>query len=160
MEINPGEAGIYDRYVVQEVIKEMAQHTRLDSGKGFKVLVLSEVDRLTKDAQAALRRTMEKYTKSCRLVLCCRSPSRVIEPVRSRCLGIRIAAPTQGEVSVGMSRALRELQVAVLVCRSCQCWNRWPPKRVCPCLSPWQLALPMQLNGTCAGPFCSWSAAK
>jgi len=58
-----------------------------------------EVDRLSRQAQAALRRTMEKYTATCRLILCCTSASKVIEPVRSRCLGIRVAAPDHPEVS-------------------------------------------------------------
>ena len=77
----------------QELIKEIASSNPLqqtEGAKGFKVVVLMEVDRLTKQAQAALRRTMEKYTGSCRLILYCTNPTKVIEPVRSRCLGIRI----------------------------------------------------------------------
>jgi replication factor C subunit 3/5 len=84
--------------VVQELIKEMASATTLESARSFKVVVLAEVHRLSKDAQAALRRTMEKYSGTCRLILCTSSPSQVIEPLRSRCLGIRVAAPSQQEV--------------------------------------------------------------
>ena len=100
IEINPGDAGIYDRYVVQEVIKEMAQYNPVggEATRAWKVLLLSEVDRLTKDAQAALRRTMEKYTATCRLILVATSPSKVIEPLRSRCLGIRVPLPMQPEL--------------------------------------------------------------
>lgn len=111
IEMCPGDAGIYDRLVVQEVIKEMAQYNvgvaaftagveveHAGPTRRWKVLVLSEVDRLTHAAQAALRRTMEKYTATCRLILIATSPSKVIEPVRSRCLGIRVALPSQPEV--------------------------------------------------------------
>ena len=41
---------------------------------------------------------MEKYTGSCSLVLYCSNPTKVIEPVRSRCLGIRVGAPTEESI--------------------------------------------------------------
>jgi replication factor C subunit 3/5 len=109
IEISPGDAGMNDRFVVQDLIKEMAANSNVASGvtggdkkkmsAEFKTVVLSEVDRLSRQAQAALRRTMEKYTRSCRLILVSNSQSQVIEPVRSRCLGIRIAAPSEDQVS-------------------------------------------------------------
>ena len=110
IELSPGDAGLNDRFVIQEVIKEMASNKNVVSatadggGKAasakapFKTVVLTEVDRLSRQAQAALRRTMEKYTSTCRLILVCNSQSKVIEPVRSRCLGIRVGAPTHDEV--------------------------------------------------------------
>ena len=107
IEVNPGDAGIYDRYVVQDLIKEMAAYSPLTAGDAtavrFKVVLLSEVDRLSKEAQAALRRTMEKFSATCRLILVATSPSKVIEPVRSRCLGIRVPAPTQQEIMAVLS---------------------------------------------------------
>ena len=66
----------------------------------YKVVVLVEVDKLSRQAQAALRRTMEKYSASCRLILCCNNQSKVIDPVRSRCLGIRVPAPSHDDVSL------------------------------------------------------------
>lgn len=116
VEMCPGDCGLNDRYVVQDVIKEMASSKNIaafnrdNNNKSsehvdgqrptYKVVVLLEVDKLTRPAQAALRRTMEKYSGSCRLILCCNNPSRVIDPVRSRCLGIRVGAPGVDEVSV------------------------------------------------------------
>jgi replication factor C subunit 3/5 len=120
IECNPSDAGNNDRFVVQEVIKEIASHGSLASGAGsvfqqqtgattsassvgkeksFKVVVLTEVDRLSKQAQAGLRRTMEKYSSSCRLILICNAPSKIIDPLRSRCLGVRIPAPTSDVIA-------------------------------------------------------------
>ncbi|KJH43730.1 hypothetical protein DICVIV_10247 [Dictyocaulus viviparus] len=100
IEMNPGEVGIYDRVVVQEIIKQIAQTSQIASStqKSFKVVVLMEADQLTLDAQHALRRTMEKYSMSCRLIICCESLSRIIDPLKSRCMTIRIAAPTDDEI--------------------------------------------------------------
>ncbi|ETV93822.1 hypothetical protein H310_12385 [Aphanomyces invadans] len=101
IEMNPSDVGNDDKLVVQELIKEIAMYRLADTNatKNFKVVVLVEVDSLSKNAQHALRRTMEKYTASCRLILCCNSPSKVIDPLRSRCLGIRIGAPTHDDIT-------------------------------------------------------------
>ncbi|KAM9979010.1 hypothetical protein ACTFIZ_000337 [Dictyostelium cf. discoideum] len=100
IEINPGEAGSYDRVVIQTIIKEIAQSPPIDSASlgAFKIVILNEVDKLSKDAQHALRRTMEKYATFCRLILCCDSTAKVIDPIKSRCLGIRVPAPSQEEI--------------------------------------------------------------
>eukprot|EP00128_Syssomonas_multiformis_P017304 Colp12_sorted_trinity150504_noHs@35322 len=100
IELNPSDAGFHDRVVIQEVLKEIAQTQQLDtaSQRSFKVVVLTDVDRLSKDAQHALRRTMEKYSSTCRLILYCNSTSKVIPPIRSRCLQVRVPAPTEEEI--------------------------------------------------------------
>ncbi|KAG6541440.1 hypothetical protein Mapa_017219 [Marchantia paleacea] len=110
VEFSPSDAGFQDRYVVQEIIKEMAKSRPLDvSGtKGFKVLVLNEVDKLSREAQHSLRRTMEKYSSACRLILCCNSASKVIEAIRSRCLNIRISAPTKEEIVAVMQHVAKK----------------------------------------------------
>ena len=124
IEINPGESGLDDRYVVQEVIKEIAasgpifrDNSSANGGEGnginFKVVVLMEVDRLSKQAQAALRRTMEKYSHSCRLILCCTNQSKVIDPIRSRCLGIRVKSPTVDEIASCLTEIARKERVEI-----------------------------------------------
>lgn len=97
IEVNPSDVGIYDRVVVMDIIKNVAQSQQLNANatRDFKVIVLTDVDALTKDAQHALRRTMEKYISNCRIILCATSVSRVIPAIRSRCLCIRIPAPTE-----------------------------------------------------------------
>lgn len=63
------------------------------------MILLTEVDRLTKEAQQALRRTMEKYMATCRIILCANSIAQVIPAIRSRCLAVRVPAPTHGDIS-------------------------------------------------------------
>jgi replication factor C subunit 3/5 len=112
LELTPSDAGgNQDRYVVQVVIKELARTRPIDSmGKlWFKVLVLDDVDRLSKEAQHGLRRTMEKNSGACRLMLVARNLSKVIEPVQSRCLCVRVPAPSdEGVRQVLRSVALKE----------------------------------------------------
>lgn len=62
------------------------------------MVIINEADSLTRDAQAALRRTMEKYMGNMRLILCANSTSKIIAPIRSRCLLVRVAAPTEAQV--------------------------------------------------------------
>ncbi|KAJ1985616.1 Replication factor C (RF-C) subunit [Dimargaris cristalligena] len=100
LELNPSDVGIYDRIVVQDMIKEVAQTQQVDTNaqRKFKVVVINEADALSKDAQHALRRTMEKYMANIRIILCCNSTSKIISPIRSRCLSLRVAAPTTADI--------------------------------------------------------------
>lgn len=82
VEVNPSDAGSRDRHVVGELIKDIARSKPIDThSRPFKVLVLNEVDKLSKEAQHALRRTMERYSSSCRLLLVCNSLSKVCHAV-------------------------------------------------------------------------------
>ncbi len=82
MELNASDERGID--VVRNQIKTFARS--LPAGDApFKILVLDEADHLTSDAQHALRRTMESYASSCRMILICNYSSRIIPPIQSRC---------------------------------------------------------------------------
>ncbi len=75
--------------VVRETIKNFARTLAFDAG--FKIIFLDESDALTIDAQQALRRTMEKYSRTCRFILSCNYSSKIIEPIQSRCVVFRFS---------------------------------------------------------------------
>lgn len=54
-------------------------------GAPFRIIFLDEVDNMTKDAQHALRREMEMYTKTSSFILSCNYSSKIIDPIQSRC---------------------------------------------------------------------------
>ncbi|MEE9151502.1 MAG: replication factor C small subunit [Thermoplasmata archaeon] len=74
--------------VVRTKIKDYARIAPM-SEAGFKIIFLDEADALTPEAQAALRRTMEKYTQTCRFIMSCNYSSKIIEPIQSRCAVFR-----------------------------------------------------------------------
>ena len=56
----------------------------------IKYVLLDEADYITPNGQAALRGVMEMYHTSCRFILTCNYPQRVIPALHSRCQGFHI----------------------------------------------------------------------
>jgi len=71
--------------VIRHKIKEFARLKSL-TNIPYKLIILDEADSLTKEAQQALRRTMEKFSASCRFILACNEISKLIDPIQSRCV--------------------------------------------------------------------------
>lgn len=75
--------------VVRGKIKSFARYLAHKTGEekqeSFKIIFLDEADALTKDAQHAMRRTMEMFSRNCRFILSCNYSSKIIEPIQSRC---------------------------------------------------------------------------
>ncbi len=70
--------------VVRHKVKDFAR-TRAIGDVPFKIIYLDECDALTKEAQQALRRTMENYTQTTRFILSANYSSKIIDPIQSRC---------------------------------------------------------------------------
>ncbi len=69
-------------------VKDFAR-TKSIGNVPFKIIFLDEADALTREAQQALRRTMENYTQTCRFILSANYSSKIIEPIQSRCVVFR-----------------------------------------------------------------------
>ena len=112
VELSPSEVGNKDTVVIQQMIKELAQSPPIGDYQ-FKTVIISDADCLSKQAQAGLRRTMEKYSSYCRIILITESLSRLIAPIRSRCLPVRVRAPDMTEIDAVLSKSVSEENVRV-----------------------------------------------
>jgi replication factor C small subunit len=92
--------------VIREKVKEFAR-SRAPEGIPFKIVLLDEADNMTGDAQQALRRLMELYTASTRFILLANYPSKIIDPIQSRCAFFRFTPLSRDDV-VGRLRYIAE----------------------------------------------------
>ena len=83
--------------IVRNKVKDFAR-TRAIGNVPFKVIYLDECDALTREAQQALRRTMENYTQTCRFILSANYSSKIIDPIQSRCVVFRFKHLDKKEV--------------------------------------------------------------
>jgi replication factor C subunit 3/5 len=91
----------FDRYLIHDVVKEYAKRGIINAFKtkrSFKIVLINNIDSMSHNPQASLRRTMERYNKNVRFILWCRSLSKVIKPLQSRCMCIRIPSPSDLEL--------------------------------------------------------------
>ncbi len=82
--------------IVREKVKDFARTKSLNSN--FKIIFLDEADALTREAQQALRRTMENFTSTCRFIMSCNYSSKIIEPIQSRCAVFRFRQLDKGAI--------------------------------------------------------------
>lgn len=88
MELNASDERGID--VVRETVKTFARSKSIGH-ISFKIMILDEADNMTSDAQQALRRTMERYTETCRFIMCANYSGKIIEPIQSRCAPFRFS---------------------------------------------------------------------
>ncbi|MBI4153989.1 replication factor C small subunit [Candidatus Woesearchaeota archaeon] len=83
--------------VIRNTIKDFARIKAM-GGQPFKIIYLDECDSLTKEAQQALRRTMESFVASTRFILSCNYSSKILDPIQSRCAIFRFQKLKEEEI--------------------------------------------------------------
>ena len=98
--------------VVRNKVKDFAR-TKAIGNVPFKIIFLDECDALTKEAQQALRRTMENYTSTCRFILAANYSSKIIDPIQSRCAVFRFRPLSNNNILSLIDRVVVEEGLSV-----------------------------------------------
>ncbi len=89
--------------VIRGQVKDFARMKAIGNVP-YKLIILDEADNLTPDAQQALRRTMENFTRTARFILICNYSSRIIDPIQSRCSVFRFKPLLEKDVREYINR--------------------------------------------------------
>ncbi len=111
LELNASDARGID--VIRTYIKDFAK-ARPPLNIPFKILILDEADNMTAPAQQALRRTMEKYTKNCRMILICNYSNKIIPPIQSRCVVFRFSPLNNEDIKERIKFVAKKEKINIL----------------------------------------------
>jgi replication factor C small subunit len=110
LELNASDARGID--VIRTYIKDFAK-AKPPIDIPFKILILDEADNMTAPAQQALRRTMENYTKNCRMILICNFSNKIIPPIQSRCVVFRFSSLNNEDIKERIKFIAKEENVKI-----------------------------------------------
>jgi len=110
LELNASDARGID--VIRQEVKNFARTKSLGSVP-FKIIFLDEADALTKEAQQALRRTMENFTSTCRFILSCNYSSKIIDPIQSRCVVFRFKLLEKKDIEKVVKKIAAEEKITI-----------------------------------------------
>ena len=86
---------------VREELKFFAK-TNMKGGSMFKTVILTNADKLTSDAQSALRRCIELYSHNTRFFIIVEDKYRLLRPILSRFCEIYVREPTIGAQNMNL----------------------------------------------------------
>ena len=92
-----GKSSLSKRDMLNHVLKESASYAPV-TGE-YKTLVLDNAESIREDFQQALRRVMEQYHRNTQFVITTRQPSKLIAPLRSRCVAVPMPAPSTDQIA-------------------------------------------------------------
>ncbi len=95
--------------IVRNVIPEYAK-TKSDK---IKFIILDEADAMTTEAQSALRRVIEIYSKNCRFCIICNNIHSVLPGIQSRCTLMRFNALNNENMSLRLQEIAEKEKVTI-----------------------------------------------
>jgi len=110
LELNASDARGID--VIRTYIKDFAK-AKPPLQIPFKILILDEADNMTAPAQQALRRTMEKYTQNCRMILICNYSNKIIPPIQSRCVVFRFSSLSNDDIKERIKYIAKQEHISI-----------------------------------------------
>jgi len=120
--LNPSDYYIYDRHIVQDFLKNQFKFKNLMDFP-YKFVIIRHAEKLSNDAQQSLRRTLERRIHKCRFIFIINTQNRggLIPPLKSRCIRIRMSAPSKQEMlsvvhKILVTEGVRDLVNDNLVC--------------------------------------------
>jgi replication factor C subunit 3/5 len=106
-QINPSTHNFYDRMLIKAFTSEVLKYKIL-TGVKYRILVIEDADLLTQEAQESLRRTLELYISTCRFIFLVNNEGKLIDPLYSRCVKVRLPAPTEAQMHQILSNITRK----------------------------------------------------
>ncbi len=97
---------------VRKEVKNAAMTTSLTK-KNFKIIFIDEAESFSNEAQSALRRILEKYSENVRFVLSCNNSSKIIDPIRSRCVQLHFRPLSKDHVKSWLDIIIKEESLQV-----------------------------------------------
>jgi len=98
--------------IIRNKVKDFAR-TKAIGDVPFKIIYLDECDALTREAQQALRRTMENYAQNCRFILSANYSSKIIDPIQSRCAMFRFKPLEKKEIFTIIEKIEKDEKIKV-----------------------------------------------
>jgi len=100
-----------DQSGIDDVRIKMKNYACSAGFKPLKVIILDEADRLSRDAQGALRNMLETYSAHTRFILTCNYVEKMIDPISSRMQSFEIKPVSKKDVALRLVEILSEEKI-------------------------------------------------
>jgi replication factor C subunit 3/5 len=98
IEITPSNYNQQDKYIISEFINNISKSKNIAT-QSFKIIIIHKADKLSFNAQTALRRIMETNINTVRFIFIANHINKIISPIVSRCLSIRNPSPSINDIT-------------------------------------------------------------